>query len=676
MTAPTTPRGYVDPYALDNSAYRSLYADILEHVPDLVFPGSMYVYARMRRDPKLAAILNGWMLQLRRAQWQLDPAGCRPDVVQLCADATGLQVAGDDSVSAARLRGVSWNDHLAAALRCLPFGFSAFEMQAEILDGKARLVGLWERPPWTISRLHTDAKTGLLQGATQDVLWKGDSPQMPADRLVWYAHEREGSNWAGTSLLRSCYASWLIKEEMRRTHAIANRRWGAGVPVMEALPGTTPTSAQMTEAMQMAAAARAGDQAGAATPPGFTMKIVGLSGSVPDTLAFMKWLDLQMASSALMGVLDLGETPNGSRALGDTFMDSFLLALESCGEAVADAATRQINARIVGWNYGADEPVPRVVVSGIGSRREVTAESLQLLLASGALAPSPELTEWVCREYRLPRSDSSVIVPGVDVKPGTDDVQAAAGQPVEPDYEQLADQHSQATAEMTEQWAQQAHPLIDALVAATAAELAAGTLVGLGMLTVKPAVVSALAGGVAAGMLALAAASATVLAGDVAAAGTTVAASLPNASREVIRQQAEATAGVIANGYASAAGREALRLSGTDTNPDDVAAAVRAVLADITTVKDSGLVAGAMAAAASTAQMEGRRAVLNRLPAGTRFQASERLDGNRCEPCRKVNGRVYASLDASLVDYPVLGYRSCEGRSRCRGTLIPILPAS
>lgn len=433
MTAPTSVKGYVDPYALGSTQYASLYLDILEHVPDLTFPLSIAVYAKMRRDPKLQAILQGWTLNLRRAQWQLDPAGCRPEVVDLCADATGLHIVGKDRPSAARLRGVSWNDHLNSALRMLPFGFSAFEMQADTGSGKALLSGLWERPQWTIHHIHVDGKTGLLGGVTQDSSWKADVPQIKADNLVWYVHEREGAGWAGTGLLRPCYASWLIKEELRRVHAIANRRWSAGVPVMEALPGTNPTPQQMTEAMQMAAAARGGEQAGAATPPGFSMKVMGLSGSVPDTLAFLQYLDQQMSASALMGAMDLGQTPNGSRALGDTFMDAFLLALEATGEAIADAATRQICARVVGWNYGADEPVPRVVVSGVGSRREVTAEAMSLLLGAGALGADPALEAWVRREYRLPERDPNspfeVKAPKGQMMtvPGTGGDQAATG---------------------------------------------------------------------------------------------------------------------------------------------------------------------------------------------------------------------------------------------------------
>ncbi|MFY1686484.1 phage portal protein family protein [Plantactinospora sp. WMMB782] len=366
------------------------------------------MYSTMRRDGRLAAVLNGYTLQLRRAQWQLDGAGCRPEVVQLVADGLGLNVAGRDKPTGAKRHGVSWSEHLRAALGHLTFGHFGFELVAEITDGRARLTTLAERLPQSIAGIHSDPKTGALLGVDQSTI-RGpkNSPQIPAGRLAWYCHEREGAAWQGVSLLRPSYAAWLIKREMIRVAAISNRRWGAGVPVAEALAGTNPTPAQMAEAQAMMSAARAGDQAGAAVPPGFTAKIVGLSGSVPDTLGFIEWLNREMASSALMPHLDLGQGGNGgSRALGQAFLDSWTLALESIAENIADTATRQIAARIVEWNFGDDEPVPTVTISGVGSRREVTAESLQLLLSSGALAADPALEAWVRREYRLPERET------------------------------------------------------------------------------------------------------------------------------------------------------------------------------------------------------------------------------------------------------------------------------
>jgi hypothetical protein len=689
MTAPTSVKGYVDPYALD-SRWGSIYGDILEHIPDLTFPTSVQVYARMRRDPQLSAILQGWTLQLRRAQWQLDPTGCRPEVVGQVADDMGLAVAGVDEPSAARLRGVSWNEHLRSALGMLPFGFSGFEMEADATSGQARLTGLFERPQWTVSHIHVDGKTGALDGITQDAASKLDAPQITADRLVWYAHEREGANWAGTSLLRSCYASWLIKEEMRRIHGISNKRWGAGVPVMEALPGTSPTPAQMAEAMQMAAAAQAGMQAGAASPPGFVLKLMGLTGTVPDTLSFMRWLDQQMSRTALMGMIDLGETPNGSRALGETFVDSFLLALETCAEHVADVATRQIAARTVDWNFGADEPVPRVVVSGVGSRREVTAESLNLLLSSGALAADPGLEAWVRREYRLPEREGmaapKVTAPGADLPKPVDAAAASVAKPrarrhrgtgqmalfnasddAEPDAERIQQQWLKAKKDLLARWPKKAKPMVNELADQAAAAIRVGDLALLGELRVSAGVLAAVALMLRTKSAGLAGEAAANVVAEAAAQGVDVEAP-DEPGQGKVHQTADAVASIIAAGYASGAARAALQVAGAD--PGTVRGAVADHLHDLGS-SSNGLVGDNIGSLLSAAQNAGRLAVLVSSPASA-YRAVEVNDTSRCEQCAAVSGREFSTLAEAVAAYPHVGFKDCAGGLRCRGFLFPI----
>ncbi|MFI2663265.1 phage portal protein family protein [Micromonospora carbonacea] len=674
---------------VDDRQYGTLVNDVYESVPDLVYPGSVEVYAQMRRDPQLAGVLGGYTLQLRRAQWQLDGTGCRPEVTRFVADCLGLPVAGDDRPSAFRRQGVSWSEHLRSALLCLVWGHYGFELAADVSGGRARLNVLAERIPGTIAEIHADPKTGALLGIDQLVMRGDQSPQIPAERLVWYCHDREGASWQGTSLLRPAYAAWLIKREMMRVNAISNRRWGAGVPVAEALPGTNPSPEQLASAQRMMSAARAGDQAGAATPPGFTMKIVGLSGSVPDTLGFIKFLNQEMSRSVLMQHMDLGSTDSGSRSLGGAFIDSWTLALESIGEQIADTATRQAVARVVDWNWGEDEPVPRVVVSGVGSRREVTAESLQLLLTSGALSADPALEAWVRREYRLPERTQQTTPepapprtpprPTVGTEPGragqpADKVAAAAPQPGDPvDYTTVAAQHEQAVADMTAQWEEQSSPLVDVLVAAAVAEVAGGMIVGLGALAVPAAVTAGLAAIVAAGMLDLAGKSAAGAAKEAAPLARMPAALSPEREQR-IRQTARAVTDVIVSGYANAAARVALAHAGNSIDPNVVGDAVRAALTDLSTAKNGGLVAGNLSAAATTAQAAGREQVLGELPDGTRFRATEVLDLNTCGPCRQVDGREYDTFADALADYPTGKYRACEGRDRCRGFFYAVIP--
>lgn len=671
MAIPTPPRtvnGYVD-----DTAFDIILADALETVPDLTWPTSVQTYAAMRRDAQLAAVLGGYTLQLRRASWQLDGRDCRPEVVQLVSDDLGLPVAGQERHGAARTRGVSWTEHLRTSLAALTFGHAGFEMQADVSSGQARLVGLWDRPQWTISHIHVDGKSGALLGVTQDAPFKQNAPQIRADRLVWYAHEREGAGWYGTSLLRPAYGPWLIKREMQRVLATSNRRFGMGVPTIEWAAGTNPTPAQHQEAQRAASAARVGDQSGQSLPPGAHLVLTGLSGGTPDTLAFLKWLDQQMSRMALMGHLDLGQTETGSRALGESFIDLWMLALESIGDETADAATRQAAARLVEWNWGPDEAVPRVTVSGIGSRRDVTAESLQMLLGSGALAADPALEEWVRREYRLPpraNSDRPAVFGGEDV--GVAAAAPASDSPVDP--QQLQDDYEQAVEDAKSDWEEAAGPLVAALAAAVAAEVAAGMLPGVAALSVPAAVMARLVAVVDSAMLAAAQRTARRLAGRLRGLGIEPTVSAEH--RERIRRAAQAATDLIVSGYRSGAARAALNLAGPGAAPQAVESAVAAHLRDLSQPKGGGLVASNLGAALTSAQGEGMWAIYEQLPDDTRYRASEINDKGRCKPCAEIDDHEYDSIDDARTDYPTMRYRSCLGGDRCRGFVFPIFAPS
>lgn len=708
---PTRPLGVVaDDYG---TGWSTLLYNALEHVPELQ-PGYLATveYAQMRRDPNLAAILAGYTLQLRRAQWQVDGRGCRPEVTTAVAEDLGLNVAGSDETGAARTRGVSWSEHLRSALLMLTYGYMASELVAEVGDGRARLVSLADRMPHTIEHVHADAKTGDLLGITQSGTRRGDQPQIRADRLAFYVNEREGANWYGTSLLRPAHGYWRIKREMVLTHAISNRRWGAGVPVAQARPGTAPSGAQMAEAQRMASAARAGDQAGAAMPPDFDLVIQGLSGAVPDTLAFIEWIDRCATRAALMGHLELGQGGNGgSRALGSTFVDSLMLALESVAESVADTATRHIAARLVSWNWGESEPVPRVVVAGVGSRRETTAESLQALLASGGLSADPALEAWIRREWRLPEREGmaqpGVTALGVDIpkpadgeegddwgllddEPPAKPVKAArrgAGNPdqmslfgderqvhaaVRETPEQIQSQWEAARTELLAAWPATAAPLVAELAAQAEAAVADRDLPRLGQLAASAGVIAAQAATLGKGGSRLARQAADGVVAAAAAHDVTVKPGVAGA--DTVRQTAEAVAHIIAAGYASGAGRIALQHAGAD--PQSVRAAVEQHLDGLSTAQ-RGMVADQLGALLSAAQHAGRLSVLERAPKGTTFRASENNDDpNRCEECEAANGRRYKTLRAALVDYPSAGLKSCRGMSRCRGFIAADWPGT
>lgn len=141
-------------------------------------------------------------------------------------------------------------------------------------------------------------------------------------------------------------------------------------------------------------------------------------------------------------------------------------------------------------------------------------------------------------------------------------------------------------------------------------------------------------------------------------------------ARSVLEPAAIATAALLAQQIAIAAGREAARLAGADPDPDDVVKGVRAFLKGLS---DASVTQSA-AAVLSAAQNQARLATI---AAGPRAQlvATEIHDTNTCDPCDDINGTVFgysddpAAVAAAEAAYPAAGYILCEGGPRCRGTM-------
>lgn len=103
------------------------------------------------------------------------------------------------------------------------------------------------------------------------------------------------------------------------------------------------------------------------------------------------------------------------------------------------------------------------------------------------------------------------------------------------------------------------------------------------------------------------------------------------------------------------------------THPDAVISAVSSAVDAISTAGVEDLARQAT----TTAVNQGRLAAAQKTPDPQEVYASELLDKNTCVPCSQLDGRLYESLDAALVDYPSGGsYAGCLGGPRCRGTLV------
>ncbi len=242
------------------------------------------------------------------------------------------------------------------------------------------------------------------------------------------------------------------------------------------------------------------------------------------------------------------------------------------------------------------------------------------------------------------------------------------GQPPPAQLQTVDDQWKAAVAALVAAWIAHIMPSwIAALLGQIRGYVADGNIFGLGILQVDsgPAAVLILDHAAA-----YAAAAAEQAASEAAAQGVTgVKPAVP--ARADLEPLARTAAELQGKQVALSAGREAARVgAGPDADPEAVVTQVQAFLQGLSDASVTATAAGAMSAAQN-------RARLATITAGPRAQlkATELHDGNTCQPCQDIDGRVFgysddpAAVTAAGAAYPAGGYVLCEGGSRCRGTM-------
>lgn len=412
-------------YATNYGSITGFPVDPSEHVGELIYPFSIQVFDRMRRgDDQIKAVSNAINLPILRAPWRIDPNGADPKIVAHVASDMNLPIVGQEDIATiSRRRGAfSWQEHLRLALLHLMYGHIGFEIVCDTNrgDGLAHLDRLSPRMPVTIGRLDTDrsgrltaayqfptmvpGKDGKIASAvTPDIDPDTGMVKIDAERLVWYVNELEGAAWQGNSILRNCYGMWQLKNRALKVNAFKDERNGMGVPWVE-----NPVGQQdLAPGQQLAEKLRAGEQAGGSLPAGSQLHISGVTGTLPDIIASLNFYNEGISRVMLTQFLNLGTTKTGSRALGDSFIDFFKLALDALTANIVETATAQIIEPLVSWNYGETVATPRLQVAEVDLETDLPPDSLVALASAGILTNDEGLEKYTRDRFHLPKLEGT-----------------------------------------------------------------------------------------------------------------------------------------------------------------------------------------------------------------------------------------------------------------------------
>jgi hypothetical protein len=685
--------------------------DYLEKSPALQWPQSIQTYSDMRHDAQIQGLYLGTSLPLRRYHWLLDPNGCDPKMVLELAKDLSLNVKHLEPLPQGRYRKrFQFAKHLQDALVALLMGHYAFEQVGEIGDDDLwHLTKLAPRPPETISEISIDAH-GELMGFKQVFT----TQMIPADRTTWYAWMMEGANWTGRSMCRACYRNWLRKDRLLRVDAQKQERNGIGIPIAEAPPGMGGASLLRLDMLMRKL--RAGDTSGGAVPNGTNVKLVGTTGSLPDTIASIRMDNEEMARAWLAMFMQLGQTETGSRALGSEFIDFFSDAIDEMANWLCATFTASVIENWWDWNVDPEADATPQLVYTRNPDSAFTGREFAWLVERGAITMDPELENAIRERYGLPARTPGLPKPALPAPGGSEPwppgdgsgnapsdsspagegpmsdvpvhgsrkserpVQAqVAGSPVSlPDRPLRRNpyQHEIQAAvdwrQMDLTWQQHRDQLVVSVRPGQLRQIddlhdqivsAGNDLDLLNEVQADPALEDM----VFTSMSNIAVQGAHDAQNEAARQGTTV--QLPDltALSNSQRNRAQVMDAFLANTLSSAARSRAIRYAGGTLSGAQIADKVKADLITMTPTYVSDQLGGALTAAMNS----GRRATMaNGEPQA--IYASEILDSNTCTECIAEDGTQFISLDDAEGHYPSGGFVDCAGGSRCRGTLVAV----
>lgn len=356
----------------------------------------------VRSDPVVRAALLMILLPLQEATYSVSPAG---------TDDVDLEAA--ELVRRDLLEHLDWPqlvwDLGNPAMR---YGHGLAELRYQAVDwaltyeADGTMVEVPKRTYWVIDRVAPRLPHSIVRWNVDD---EGDlqsvEQQLPARRgvrlqtieawrLVVWTNEREGDNYLGTSMLRSAYRAWYVKEKLEVIDAIRAERAGVGVPI--GWDGGEPGAAEVME--DLLAAIRANEegaivlhgtrgQDGAQDIEMLDMK----AASTADVLGSLNYHVTQILWSVLGAWQQLGQGEVGARATASVQDDPFYLLLSALANRLCAVINRQVIPQLVAYNFPTDR-WPRISVSDLqGADITMVAQAIAALLAAGAIEADDQL---------------------------------------------------------------------------------------------------------------------------------------------------------------------------------------------------------------------------------------------------------------------------------------------
>lgn len=370
--------------------------------PKFIGDSAISIYDEMRKtDGTVAGVIRALKLPIMSAEYTIESADSSDDKQNEIAEFVRKNLFEG-------LEG-GFRQFLHEALNYFVFGFYYFEKVYKVEDGMVKLRKLAPRLPsahyrWVMdSNPNVPGVTQLLPSITNGSPTNNTKPEIPMDKLVLFTNEKEGDNYEGTSILRSAYKHFYLKDSLYRIDGIKHER-GAGILKIKLPAGSS--NEDQDKAEELGENFKINEQAFIVLPNNewdAELMTSGISDQSAALMESVKHHDRMITTNILAQFLDLGSSSGGSYSLSKDQSSFFGLAVQSIGEYVSEVINEQIIKELVRMNYGEQEAYPRFNFPAIGEVDYTEmATVIEKLLTAGVVKNDAQLKVFVHKMFGLP----------------------------------------------------------------------------------------------------------------------------------------------------------------------------------------------------------------------------------------------------------------------------------
>jgi len=368
-----------------------------EYLPELQGRSGIDIYDEMRRsDGTVRAALMAVKLPIRRANWFIQAGG---------EDDKDEEIREFVEKSLFEWQSLTFDDFIRQALLSLDFGVMAFEKVFKVKQWEGKDYITWKkfapRLPKSIYLWQTkNGKDGI-----QQMLPNGETPSIPIEKLLIFINEMEGDDWWGTSMLRSAYKHWYIKNNFYKIDAIAFERQGVGIPKAKLPEGYSEDDWNRAESILQNM--RAHEQAYILEPDNMEIGFAEMKGNqTRDPKDSISHHNREITKGVLAQFLELGATSSGSRALSEDQSDLFLQSVEAVANNIVDVVNKYAIPQLVDLNYSNVERYPEINYNDITKTDvEKIASAYETLARAGGVTPGENDEQYFRELLSLPERE-------------------------------------------------------------------------------------------------------------------------------------------------------------------------------------------------------------------------------------------------------------------------------